>query len=197
MDCIVHGAKKSQTQLSDFHFHFPGLPWSGWWLNGKESICQCKKHGFEPQSGKIPWRRNGNLLQYSWLGNPMDRGAWWDTVHGVSKDQAWLKCQTMAAKNEMEERDINMQSSGLLPLILLGWFIHTSTVNAECANPVLVGATPVRTVTWRSRASHVIPVGALPPSKRDCVIRISSPATAVTNSEGSCLTQQKSLFPQI
>ena len=29
--------------------------------------------------------RNGNLLQYSCLGNPMDRGAWWDTVRGVAK----------------------------------------------------------------------------------------------------------------
>ena len=150
-----------------------------------------------PDLGRFPEEGNGNLFQYSWLGNPMYRGAWWDTVHGVTKDQAWLKCWTTATKNEMEERDINMQSSGLLTLILLGWFIHPSTVNAECANPALVGATPVRTVTWRSRASHVIPVGTLPPSKRDCIIRISSPATALTNSEGSCLTQQKSLLPQI
>ena len=31
-----------------------GLPW---WLSGKESACQCRKHGFDPWSGKIPWRR--------------------------------------------------------------------------------------------------------------------------------------------
>ena len=30
--------------------------------------------------------RNGNPLQYSCLGNPMDRGAWWATVHGVTKE---------------------------------------------------------------------------------------------------------------
>ena len=29
---------------------------------------------------------NGNPLQYSCLGNPMDRGAWWATVHGVAKE---------------------------------------------------------------------------------------------------------------
>ena len=29
---------------------------------------------------------NGNPLQYSWLENPMDRGAWWATVHGVAKE---------------------------------------------------------------------------------------------------------------
>ena len=28
-----------------------------WWLSGKESVCQCKRHGFDPGIGKIPWRR--------------------------------------------------------------------------------------------------------------------------------------------
>ena len=41
--------------------------------------------------GKIPWRReNGNPLQYSCLENPMDRGAWRATVHGVAKSQTRL-----------------------------------------------------------------------------------------------------------
>ena len=34
---------------------------------------------------KIPWKRNGNPLLYSCLGNPMDRGAWKATVHGVTR----------------------------------------------------------------------------------------------------------------
>ena len=29
---------------------------------------------------------NGNALQFSYLGNPMDRGAWWATIHGVMKE---------------------------------------------------------------------------------------------------------------
>ena len=33
---------------------------------------------------------NGNLLQYSCLGSPMDRGVWWATVHGVAKSQTQL-----------------------------------------------------------------------------------------------------------
>ena len=36
-------------------------------------------------SGKSPGEGNGNPLQYSYLGNPMDRGAWQATVHGVEK----------------------------------------------------------------------------------------------------------------
>ena len=35
--------------------------------------------------GRSPGEANGNPLQYSYLGNPMDRGAWWATVHGSQK----------------------------------------------------------------------------------------------------------------
>ena len=36
-------------------------------------------------SGRSPGGGHGNTLQYSWLENPMDRGAWWATVHGVAR----------------------------------------------------------------------------------------------------------------
>ena len=41
--------------------------------------------GSIPGSGRSPGGENGNPHQYSGLGNPMDRGAWWATVHGVTK----------------------------------------------------------------------------------------------------------------
>ena len=40
--------------------------------------------------GRSPGEGNGNLLQYSCLGNPVDRGAWWATIHGVAKSQTQL-----------------------------------------------------------------------------------------------------------
>ena len=40
--------------------------------------------------GRSPGEGNGYPLQYSCLGNPMDRGAWWATVRGVTKSQAEL-----------------------------------------------------------------------------------------------------------
>ena len=43
-----------------------------------------------PGSRRSPGGRNGNLLQYSCLENPMDRGAWWATVHGVTKSRTRL-----------------------------------------------------------------------------------------------------------
>ena len=42
--------------------------------------------GSTPRSGRSPGEGNGNLLLYSCPGNPMDRGAWWPTVHGVMKE---------------------------------------------------------------------------------------------------------------
>ena len=43
-----------------------------------------------PGLGTFPGEGNVNPLQYSCLGKPMDRGAWWATVHGVAKSQAGL-----------------------------------------------------------------------------------------------------------
>ena len=42
--------------------------------------------GLTPGLGRSPGVGNGNPLQYFCLGNPMDRGAWWATVHGVTKE---------------------------------------------------------------------------------------------------------------
>ena len=48
---------------------------------------------FDPWIEMTPLGGNSNPLQYSCLGNPMDRGAWWATVHGVSRSQTQLNTQ--------------------------------------------------------------------------------------------------------
>ena len=53
------------------------------WPSRKESACNAGDLGSIPAWGKSPGGRNGNTLQYCHLGNPMDRGPWWTTVHGV------------------------------------------------------------------------------------------------------------------
>ena len=40
--------------------------------------------GSIPGSGRSPKEENGNPVQHSCLGNPMDRGAWWATIHGIT-----------------------------------------------------------------------------------------------------------------
>ena len=57
------------------------------WLNGKESACQARDMGSITGSGRSPGEGKSNPLQYSCLGNPMDRRAWGAIVHGVAKDQ--------------------------------------------------------------------------------------------------------------
>jgi len=56
----------------------------------KESICNVREPGLIPRSGWPSREGNGNPLQYSGLENSMDRGAWWATVHRVSKSFKWL-----------------------------------------------------------------------------------------------------------
>ena len=47
--------------------------------------CQFRRHRFDPGSERSPGEWNGNPLQDSCLGNPMDRGAWQSTVYGLAK----------------------------------------------------------------------------------------------------------------
>ena len=54
-------------------------------LDGKESSHNAGDPGSTPTSGRSPGEGNGNPLQYSYLENPMDRGTWRATVHGVTK----------------------------------------------------------------------------------------------------------------
>ena len=51
----------------------------------KMSACNAGDPGLIPGSGRSPGEGNGNPLQYSCLENPMDRGAWQATVHGVAR----------------------------------------------------------------------------------------------------------------
>ena len=55
----------------------------------KESACNASDPGLIPGFGRTPGvlPGNGDSLQYSCLGNPMDRGAWQAIVHGIAKSQ--------------------------------------------------------------------------------------------------------------
>ena len=57
--------------------------------DGEESACNVGDMGLIPGSGRDPGEGHGNPLQYSCLEDPMDRGAWWATDHGVAK--SWTR----------------------------------------------------------------------------------------------------------
>ena len=64
----------------------------------KASACNAGDPGWIPGLGRSPGEGNGNPLQYSCLENPMDRGAWRATVHGVAKSQKRLSDFTLTPK---------------------------------------------------------------------------------------------------
>ena len=95
---LLHGrfAYYPSTILSNHLFIYlyqygllDGLPR---WLSGKESTSIVGDLGLIPGSWRTAGEGNGNPLQYSCLENPMDRGAWRATVHGVTK--SWTQLST-------------------------------------------------------------------------------------------------------
>jgi len=78
-----------------YRLSYKGSPYSfpGGFPGGSEvtaSACNVGDLGSVLGSGRSPGEGNGNPLQYSCLENPMDRGAWCVTVHGVAKSRTRL-----------------------------------------------------------------------------------------------------------
>ena len=81
----------------------------------KKPAHQCRRQKRHPGAG------HGNPLQYSCLENPMDRGAWWTTVHRVAKSQTRLSMRTHNAcktRREMLGTPIKVE---LLRMERKGW----------------------------------------------------------------------------
>ena len=92
----------------------PGLPWrlstedpgkgGAWGLHTFSGSCQCRVGGTgsTPGLGRSPGGRNSNPIPYSCLESPMDKGAWWATVHGVEKSQTWTHTYAPLHKQSRE-----------------------------------------------------------------------------------------------
>ena len=72
----------------------------------KASASNVEDLGSIPGSGRSPGEGNGNPLQSSCLENPIDRGAWWATVHGVAKSQTRLSDFTFTFIQENRKLDV-------------------------------------------------------------------------------------------
>ena len=80
-----------KLQLMKYIDRWLGFPGGA---SGKEPTChfrRLKRHRFNPCSGRSPGGGHSNPLQHSCLENPMDRGAWWATVHTITQSQAQLR----------------------------------------------------------------------------------------------------------
>ena len=70
----------------------------------KASASNAGDLGLIPGSGRSSGEGNGNPLQYSCLENPMDGGAWWATVHGVTKSRTRLSDLTFNFQRQRKEK---------------------------------------------------------------------------------------------
>ena len=105
---VVHAQEmpggKPEIWLDLAHQISAAWPCHGWdflrWLLADlpTSAGYIRDVGSIPGLGRSPEGRHGNALQYSCLESPMDRGAWWATVHEVAKSRTRLKWHSMHAR---------------------------------------------------------------------------------------------------
>ena len=98
----------------------------GGWLSGQKSACHtgdmCGRCGW----GRFPGERNDNPLQYSCLGNLMDRGDWWATVHGIANSQTWL--------SDYEQQQMGKGSgTQLCRGVLEDWICYMKFLSGKCS----------------------------------------------------------------
>ena len=113
---------------------------SAWWLDGKESICQCrrcKRCGFNSWIWKISWNRKMvTHSSISCLKNSKDRGAWRAIVHRVAKSWTWLSIHThtQAHKSLYHTLDCKLCSNITLKKKKLLKFRNTLLLFAKCCS---------------------------------------------------------------
>ena len=138
------------------------------------SIGDTGDVGLTPESGRPPGEGNGNSLQYSCLGNPMDRGAWWATVHGGHKESAMTKHARPHARAHTHTHTHTHHVSGKMgyffPASQGGIFLHSHRTKAS-----ILGAHALQTVLLKlsslpcSRSSVSQP--SLPLAHPFCAVR--------------------------
>ena len=101
-----------------------------------------------PGSGRSPGGGNGNPLQCSCVGNLMDRGAWWATVHGVAKSWTWLRDWVHKFEDMISEHLIGSE------LRHLDCPFKLSALKSKC----LLQDTALKEHKGPPRASQVLPV---------------------------------------
>ena len=105
---------------------FPWGIWVWWWMAFQVArwyrICLPMQETWD--AGSIPGEGNGNPLQYSYLGNPMDRGAWSTIVHGVKKSQA--------QPSDSTTREWNSFCLWLRPTWSMYWLILVPMLSSTC-----------------------------------------------------------------
>ena len=107
--------------------------------DGKESACNVGDLGLIPELARSPGEGNSYPLQYSVLYNPMDRGAWQATVHGVTKSQTGLN-------------NFHFQCLFLILIFLFVCFVFNGTSSQEFSS--ITQATMVSCLSFLHKLSY-------------------------------------------
>ena len=92
---------------------------------GKESACNAGDPGSIPGWGRSPGEGNGYPLQYSFLENSMDKGAWWATVHGVGRSMWDWAQYTKSASKRFHRSSLLWGSGRNLYMLQQCWTLKT------------------------------------------------------------------------
>ena len=104
--------------------------------DGKVSVYNAGDQGSIPGLGRSPGEGNGNPLQYYCLENPMDRGAWQATAHGVTKSRTRLSDLTFTFTHTLEELKLFFSTNfdSYMEQLKVSFEIHGSFIATTAGN---------------------------------------------------------------
>ena len=147
VDCFVYCEDRALLLIL-YWYTLRGFPGS---LAGKESACSADL-GLIPGSGRSPGGGHGSPLRYSRLEHPIDRGAWWAPVYGVTESDTTkrlgtpctLKSKTDTQKSQVLPKNIVSCllllriSRNIIPMQYSVWVLHYDTSSWFHASPVAI-----------------------------------------------------------
>ena len=100
---LGNGVETDRSKTTMFYDRFCGASPVAQWVQNPPAMQEMHPDmGLIPGLGRSLGREYGNPLLYSCLENPIDRGAWWATVHGVTKSRTWLKQLSMHTRDKVK-----------------------------------------------------------------------------------------------
>ena len=132
-------------------------------FSGKNLPVNAGDTGDARSVRKIPRVGNGNLLQYSCPENSTDRGAWWATVHGVTKSQTWLSTHAGPKPNKQKAIACHASISESNAVTRKSRVLETQFTEDSLHNTLI----PMRAITLNS--SHPYPTDYIIQEYPECM----------------------------
>ena len=143
-----HSGFTGYANSSDNNNYINSNKWFPRWLSGKPG--NGGDMGLVPGSGRSPGERNGNLLHYSSLGNPMMRVAWWATVHRAQRaGRNWAPCNS----NDATDGDFEPGFVKVCSMHDFLDFTYVSTTNIPISQSRQLKLRGVKNSAWGHRAA--------------------------------------------